>query len=112
MDQKDTTAGKGGNSIYLCSPANAPVEGIYEEKIPFKEIKKHDDFGIGTFDKLDGEMIMLDSVIYQITGEGTVNVVDDSDPTPFSCVTFYDPLTHDEPSRELPSHKDYCPEAL
>ncbi|MBW2557579.1 MAG: acetolactate decarboxylase [Deltaproteobacteria bacterium] len=102
MNRKDKSTRKGGNPVYLCSPANALVEGIYEEKIPFREIKKHGDFGIGTFDHLDGEMIMLDGVIYQITGDGTVNVVDDSAMTPFACVTFYEPLTHDELDRELP----------
>jgi len=89
------------NSIYLCSPANALVEGIYEEKIPFTEIKKHGDFGIGTFDHLDGEMIMLDGRIYQITGDGHVKEVDENGLTPFTCVTFYKPLTHDEIDHEM-----------
>jgi hypothetical protein len=30
----------------------ALVEGIYEQKIPFTEVKKHGDFGLGTFDTL------------------------------------------------------------
>lgn len=89
------------SSIYLCSPANALVEGIYEEKIPFTEIKKHGDFGIGTFDHLDGEMIMLDGRIYQITGDGQVKEVDDHSLTPFACVTFYKPLTHDKIDHEM-----------
>lgn len=97
MEHKTT----GRNSIYLCSPANALVEGIYEEKIPFTEIKQHGDFGIGTFDHLDGEMIMLDGTIYQITGDGHVHEVDDKSMTPFACVTFYRPLTHDEINREM-----------
>ncbi len=89
------------NFIYLCSPANALVEGIYEERIPFTEIKKHGDFGIGTFDHLDGEMIMLDGIIYQITGDGHVKEVDEKMKTPFACVTFYRPLSHDELVDEL-----------
>lgn len=84
------------NSVYLCSPINALVEGIYEEKIPFSEIKKHGDFGLGTFDNLDGEMIMLDGNVYQMTSDGKVKQVDDSTLTPFSCVTFYQPLTEDQ----------------
>ena len=50
MDSNDKATIKSSNPIYLCSPANALVEGIYEEKIPFREIKKHGDFGIGTLD--------------------------------------------------------------
>lgn len=66
------------NSIYLCAPVNALVEGLYEEKIPFSEIKRHGDFGLGTFDKLDGEMVMLDGNIFQITSDGRAARVDDT----------------------------------
>src|SRR5687767_2863183 len=90
------------SSLYLCAPVNALVEGIYEENIKLTEVKKHGDFGLGTFDSLDGEMIMLDGVVYQITGDGRVSVVDDSIETPFACVTFYqthsiDALDHETP---------------
>ena len=89
------------NSIYLCAPVNALVEGLYEEKIPFTEIKQHGDFGLGTFDKLDGEMVMLDGKIYQITSDGQAAMVEDTALTPFVCVTFYKPLSHDEVDREM-----------
>ena len=84
------------NPIYLCAPVNALVEGVYEERIPYSEIKKHGDFGLGTFDSLDGEMVMLDGNIYQITSDGRVHLQDDSAHTPFACVTFYQPAAHDE----------------
>jgi acetolactate decarboxylase len=84
------------NQLYLCAPINALVEGIYEEKIPFSEIKKHGDFGLGTFDQLDGEMVMLNGSIYQITAEGRVIQVEEQARTPFAAVTFYNPLAHDQ----------------
>lgn len=77
--------------LYLCAPVNAIVEGIYEEKIPFSEIKRHGDFGLGTFDQLDGEMIMVDGRIYQIPADGRVREVGEDALTPFSCVTFFEP---------------------
>lgn len=92
------------NSIYLCAPVNALVEGIYEERIPFTEIKKHGDFGLGTFDNLDGEMVMLDGKIYRITSDGRAAMVDDTALTPFACVTFYNPLSHDEADQEMDYH--------
>jgi acetolactate decarboxylase len=82
--------------IYLCAPVNALVEGVYEERIPYSDIKKHGDFGLGTFDSLDGEMVMLDGNIYQITADGRVSKGDDAAFTPFACVTFYQPAAHDE----------------
>ena len=81
-------------SVYLCAPVNALVEGIYEEKIPFSEVKKHGDFGLGTFDHLDGEMIMLDNQIFQIRDDGRVQKVDEDALTPFACVTFFRPEKH------------------
>ncbi len=87
--------------IYLCAPVNAIVEGIYEEHIPFSEIKKHGDFGLGTFDMLDGEMVMLDGRIYQMRADGTVEEVGDDALTPFSCVTFYRPQQHAALSGEM-----------
>jgi acetolactate decarboxylase len=87
--------------LYLCAPVNALVEGIYEQKISYREIKKHGDFGLGTFDQLDGEMIMLEGRIYQIRSDGRVSETDDSSLTPFACVTFYNPASHDELTEEL-----------
>jgi acetolactate decarboxylase len=100
MDQKEKTS-PNENRVYLCAPVNALVEGIYEQKIPFTEVKKHGDFGLGTFDNLDGEMVMLDGTIYQIASDGSVSRVDEEAATPFACVTFYKPLSHDELGHEL-----------
>jgi acetolactate decarboxylase len=83
-------------AVYLCAPVNALVEGIYEEHIPLAQIGKHGDFGLGTFDDLDGEMVMLDGQVYQITGDGRVHEVTEPVSTPFACVTFYSPISHDE----------------
>lgn len=92
--------------LYLCAPINALVEGIFQEKIPFTEIKKHGDFGLGTFDQLDGEMVMLNGAIYQITAEGRVIQVDQAALTPFAAVTFFNPLTHDQLDRPL-NHAEF-----
>lgn len=87
--------------IYLCAPINALVEGIFEERVTFQEIKRHGDFGLGTFENLDGEMIMLDGVIYQVNAKGQVAVIDDQALTPFACVTFYKPISHETIDREM-----------
>lgn len=89
--------------LYLCAPVNALVEGIYEERIPYSQVKKHGDFGLGTFDGLDGEMIMLDGHIYQMKADGTVAEVGDDTLTPFACVTHY--VTR--PQRALTQEMDY-----
>ncbi len=77
--------------LYLSAPVNAIVEGIYEEHVPFSEIKRHGDFGLGTFDLLDGEMVMLDGRVWQMRADGCVAEVGDEAQTPFACVTFFRP---------------------
>jgi acetolactate decarboxylase len=81
------------NTIYLCSPVNALVEGIYEENVSLREIKEHGDFGLGTFNDLDGEMVILDGNVYQVRSDGRVTVVGDDEKTPFASVVFYRPLS-------------------
>ena len=96
---KKNTSNK--SSIYLCSPVNALVEGIYEENISISEIKQYGDFGLGTFNDLDGEMVMLDGKVYQIFSDGIVNEVKEDALTPFACVTFYKALSTDRIEHEM-----------
>ncbi len=80
--------------LYISTPLNALVEGVYEENIHFDEILNHGNFGIGTFDDLDGEMVLLDGAVYQITAEGHVNRINDPAMTPYAIVTFFHPVIH------------------
>ena len=95
------------STIYLCAPVNALVEGIFQGQITLGEIRRHGDFGLGTFDRLDGEMVMLDGVIYQITGEGRVQVIEDNQQvTPFVCLTSFTPMSTESLSDRM-EHADF-----
>lgn len=52
------------------------------------------DFGVGTFDRLDGEMIVLNGTIYQARSDGTVRKADLDGTTPFASVTFFEEDGH------------------
>ncbi len=86
----------GGNAVYLSAPVNALVQGYYEENTTVAEIKRHGDFGLGTFNNLDGEMVILDGIVYQVKADGFAIPVDDGIETPFACVTFFSPDTVEE----------------
>jgi acetolactate decarboxylase len=75
--------------LFQISTINALLEGIYDGQITFKELKRHGDLGLGTFNALDGEMLMLDGKIYQVKADGKVYPTEDSMKTPFSAVTFF-----------------------
>ena len=64
--------------------------GDYYGSVSVEELKQKGDTGLGTFDGLDGEMIMLDGSVYKAKGDGTVEHVDDSETIPFCGITFLD----------------------
>jgi acetolactate decarboxylase len=90
-----------GSSLYLCAPINALVEGIYRERIPLARLREHGDFGLGTFDSLDGEMVMVDGRVYQIAASGVVREITEPAATPFAAVTRWKPASHDDLAGEV-----------
>jgi acetolactate decarboxylase len=75
--------------MYQISTATTLVEGIYQGGISSKELLKHGDFGLGTFEGLDGEMVVVDSAIYQARPDGTVQRRDEDFRVPFAVVTHF-----------------------
>lgn len=76
--------------LFQVSTINALMGGLYDGEITYGELKKHGDFGIGTFNGLDGEMIALGGRFYQIGDDGIANWFSDSLKTPFAAVTFFE----------------------
>jgi acetolactate decarboxylase len=66
-------------------------------------LRRRGDFGIGTFDRLDGELIMMDGIIYQAKADGTVVHVPDKLGVPFAAVIRFKPDT----SRTVGAAPDY-----
>ncbi len=77
-------------TLYQVSTIDALMQGVYDGVQPVGELKKHGDFGIGTFDALDGEMIVLDGKVYQAKADGRVYTVTDTATTPFATVTYFE----------------------
>ncbi len=77
--------------LFQTSTIHSLLEGGYDGDTTFEDLKKHGDFGLGTFNDLDGEMIGLDGTFYQIKADGKANPVPDSEKTPFAVVTFFEP---------------------
>jgi acetolactate decarboxylase len=63
--------------------------GVYEGATTLAELKQHGNFGLGTFEGLDGEMVVLNGKFYQIKADGVAYPVADEVKTPFSAVTFF-----------------------
>jgi len=77
--------------LFQVSTINALMQGIYDGPATVKTLLSHGNFGLGTFNQLDGEMVMLDSVCYQIRTDGTVTTMQDTMSVPFADVTTFTP---------------------
>ena len=91
------------NEIFMVSPINAILEGLYETPLTISELKENGDFGIGTFNDLNGELILLDGVAYQFDVNGVVHKVADDEKTPFAASCFFEPFSFEE----IDSHLNY-----
>ena len=76
--------------LYQLSSMAALKSGVYDGFKTYADVKRHGDFGIGTFEAINGEMIELDGTVYQVRTDGHVYTPDDSTQTCYATVTFFD----------------------
>lgn len=78
-------------SLFQVSTLDALLAGLYDGVMDFASLSSRGNFGIGTIDRLDGEMIGCDGSFYRIDAQGRVHDVPAEETTPFACVTFFEP---------------------
>jgi len=79
------------NGITQVATIDALLAGVYDGHMSLGALRGYGDFGIGTFEALDGEMILLDGVFYKVRADGKVYRPALSESTPFACVTTFVP---------------------
>jgi acetolactate decarboxylase len=77
--------------LYQTSLMSALMAGIYDGEATYGQIRKYGDFGLGTFNDLDGEMVGFDGAFYQLRWDGSARPVTGDQKTPFAVVTFFQP---------------------
>jgi acetolactate decarboxylase len=77
------------HSLFQVSTSGAIVQGLYQGCVSVADLRRHGDVGLGTFENLDGEMILLDGHCYQARSDGTVIEAADSELTPFASVVNF-----------------------
>lgn len=78
------------DTLYQVSTLGALMKGDYDGEVDIESLERQGDFGIGTFDCLDGEMVVLDGEFYQVRFDGVTGLVKPGVKTPFAAVTFFD----------------------
>lgn len=79
------------STLYQVSTSSALVEGVYAGAVTVKTLRDHGDQGLGTFDHLDGEMIVVDGRFFQVRSDGSVRECEDDALTPFAVITHFVP---------------------
>lgn len=87
-----TVHGAGGeiDTLTQVSTIDALLTGVYDGDTSLRFLGEKGDFGIGTFNGLNGEMVLLDGRFYRITAAGQVEQPNPATKTPFATVTFFE----------------------
>ena len=93
------------HTIYQVSTSGALVQGVYSGCVRVADLLQHGDFGLGTFDGLDGEGILLDGRCWQACADGRVLAVPAEALTPFWVLTRFC-SDHTESLNDLQSWAD------
>jgi acetolactate decarboxylase len=86
-------------TLFQVSNSTALTQGVFDGAVTIRELKEHGDFGLGTFDGLDGEMIALEGEFYRADTDGNVTVAADTTLAPFAVITEFPA----EPTFTLPA---------
>lgn len=78
-------------TLFQISTTGALVGGLYQGEVSVGVLKQHGDFGLGTFNDLDGEMVVFDGQFYQVRSNGEAHEVPDDVLSPFAMVTYFVP---------------------
>ncbi len=76
-------------TLFQVSTSAALVQGIYDGAVTVATLRRHGDLGLGTFEHLDGEMIVLDGEFFQVRSDGSVRIAEETAPSPFAIVTRF-----------------------
>lgn len=80
------------HEVFQTSVMSALLDGVYDGNMTIGELLGHGDFGLGTFEALDGELLVLDGVAHQLTADGGARRATSEQTTPFAVVTTF--VTH------------------
>ncbi|MEE9452261.1 MAG: acetolactate decarboxylase [Gammaproteobacteria bacterium] len=86
------TLAHAGGTIYQAGTLIGLMNSHYDGTTTLADLAEKGDFGIGTINGLDGEMVVLDGDFYlSYKKDGSVKIIDGSNETPFTMVVDFNP---------------------
>ncbi|NCT56390.1 MAG: acetolactate decarboxylase [Legionella sp.] len=77
------------HTLFQLSTSAALVQGVYQGCATVAHVKTQGDFGLGTYEALNGEGLMLDGHVFQARSDGVVVEPDDASQVPFWVSTWF-----------------------
>jgi acetolactate decarboxylase len=88
--QADSGTPNDKDTLFQLAAFNTFSTGKYAGVMPYSELEKHGDFGIGTLDGLDGEMIALNGEFYHIPSSGIPIRIEPTQTAPYATITYFE----------------------
>jgi len=79
------------NTLFQVGNASALFSGAIVGDMTIEQLKEHGNFGLGTFNDINGEMIALNGNFYQIGENGKTIIVDPNWKTPYAEIMNFTP---------------------
>ncbi len=77
------------HTVFQVSTVGALAEGVYQGAVRVATLREHGDFGLGTFEGLDGELVVLDGQFLQVRSDGSIEEAPDDALSPYAVVTRF-----------------------
>ncbi len=84
----------GDHELFQTSTIDALLAAGYDGDVSVGELLEFGDFGIGTFDALDGELVLVDGECYAVRADGIPKLARHDIKVPFAVVTRFCPTLH------------------
>ena len=81
------------HALFQISTIEALLHGAYDGDVTVVELAGRGDLGLGTFNALDGELVLVDGIVYRAAEDGSVHPAEPSRRSPFAVVTSFQPGT-------------------
>jgi len=104
MRRADLHEDREEHALFQASTIGALLEGAYDGDLSFAELAEHGDLGLGTVNRLDGEMIAIDGRFYRADVDGNIHPVPAEERTPFAVMARFEPTVEARIEGEL-SHQ-------
>jgi acetolactate decarboxylase len=90
MRRADLHSERQPHILFQASTIGALLDGAFEGDLSFAELAEHGDFGLGTLNGLDGEMIAINGAFYRADVDGAIAPIPAEAKTPFAVVTRFE----------------------